>query len=71
MGNNFLDQNGLGQIMLSIKKALGAGSIPPGTHAVNVITAEGTSNTLTIWIGTRGTEPTNLPDGTLKFYLKQ
>jgi len=67
----FLDQNGLGQILLSIKKAFGAGNVPPGTHAVNVITADGISNTLTIWIGTKGTEPENLPGGTLKFYLKQ
>jgi hypothetical protein len=71
MGNNFLDKNGLGQIMLSIKQALGTGSIPTGTSTVNVITTEGTSNTLTIWIGTRGMESENLPDGTLKFYLKQ
>ena len=71
MGKNFLDQNGLGQIMLSLKQAFGSGNVPPGTSTVNVITAEGTSNTLTIWIGYRGTEPDTLPDGTLKFYLKQ
>jgi len=67
----FLDQNGLGQLLLSIKKALGTGNVPPGTSTVNVITADGTSNTLTIWIGTKGTEPEDLPNGTLKFYLKQ
>jgi len=71
MSKEFLDQNGLGQILLSIKKAFGAGNVPPGTSTVNVITAEGTSNTLKIWIGYKSTEPENLPGGTLKFYLKQ
>ena len=57
--------------MLSIKKALGTENIPTGTSTVNVITAAGTSNTLTIWIGIKGTEPDNLPNGTLKFYVKK
>jgi hypothetical protein len=36
-----------------------------------VITAEGKTNQLTIWIGYEGTEPKDLPEKTLKFYLKQ
>jgi len=71
MENKFLDKNGLGQMLLSIRKAFGTENVPPGTQAVNIITAEGTSNTLTIWIGYRGTEPENLPNGAFKVYLKQ
>ena len=63
-----LDQTGLGQVLLSLKQER---ATPPATATVRVITAEGTSNELTIWMGYRGTEPDNLPDGTLKFYLKQ
>jgi hypothetical protein len=71
MSKNFLDQNGLGQIMLSLKKAVESENATLTTATVNVITAEGISNTLTIWIGCKGTEPDNLPTGTLKFYVKQ
>jgi hypothetical protein len=66
-----LDQNGLGQILLSIRKAFGTENVPPGTSTVNVITAEGTTNTLTIWIGNKSEEPDNLPEGAFKVYLKQ
>jgi hypothetical protein len=71
MKNNFLDQTGLGQVLLSLKQQQQDGTPMPGAATVNVITAEGISNKLTIWVGYRGTEPDNLPNGTLKFYLKQ
>ena len=67
--SHFLDQNGLGQILLSLRKQ--EQTATPSTSTVSVITEEGTVNTLTIWIGYKGTEPENLPDGALKFYLKQ
>jgi hypothetical protein len=67
--SDFLDQNGLGQVLLSLKQQ--ERETTSATTVVNVITAEGTSNTLFIWIGYASTEPENLPDGALKFYLKQ
>jgi hypothetical protein len=69
MSKNFLDQTGLGQVLLSVKRKEQTTS--PSTSAVSVITADGITNKLTIWIGYRGTEPDDIPDGTLKFYLKQ